>query len=344
MAENEKKKKDELFKLSQARERLVQALGNEKVEESNLEKFKFIGTRDGKETFEVEGKEVKADEIGLSDLFAFSHVPPSFFKRCDEQLKGDIFKKFVSSENRSVKTIITNETTMKGVIAVETPYLNAIKVFDLASEVLPKDSLIQAQMNDGRDWYWNFVTEQSASPARDKGDITKAGVSIRYGAPRKQFMGDDVFEPSYEVGGFLFRLVCTNGLISQEQKMEVVEGGSEPIMIKEIQRLTSLAYGAAKEHDLEAFVKMAEVSVEDPSGYVNRLAKEGKIGGKVRDILLDRVPSLPNPATQYDLVNLITSTANDFKFRKQRQLQMVAGTAMIERHRCPHCHTKLNGK
>jgi len=340
----EDKTKEKLITLIQGREKLAELLGNESVEKVNLGKLKYTGVSEGRNVFDVEGERIEADEVGLRDLLSFSNVPAPFFNRCDDTLKDNIVKRFIASEDKVVKSILINDKTMTGVVSIETPYMNAVKIYDLVTEVIPEDALLQAQVNADRSWYWNFVTEDMANPPKDVNDITKGGISIEYKTPQRKYGGGDTFMPRYNVGGFLYRLVCTNGLITRTNEMETVKGNKEDDMIFEIKRLTALALKSVKEHDLKEFVRTAGVTIDDPSGWINRLAKEGKIKGALRDKLMDRVPSLAKPTTQYDLINLITSTANEQPFTSRRKLQQVAGTSLVANCRCPQCHSSLNGK
>ena len=94
----------------------------------------------------------------------------------------------------------------------------------------------------------------------------------------------------------------------------------------------------------DSFVRLSESPFQGNREQVLiRLCEEVQTPARFTSKILKKLPELPDNATMYDLVNLVTITAREAK--RPERLQMRAGHMVKvltqEENRCDHCGHRL---
>jgi len=171
-----------------------------------------------------------------------------------------------------------------------------------------------------------FITEIAAEPPRRVGDISQAGVAIRWN-------GQILVEP------FVYTLACTNGLIGS-QRITVKRADSLETLKSLFNR--ALATGAEGSHQLlDRLIQLDNVEVERPEQVITAIGREHRLSSRHVMNMVERVPTWDGGVrTMYDVVSLITNYANSIdNSNVQRRLQRVGGTVAEapQEDRCRLC-------
>lgn len=308
----------------------------EKCDEIALTDLRYTDETPLGEMFKFQDKDYLATPELLEMLLSKIKVPGSFFSRCSPSLKKTILDQFLLSSKANVK-MIYDEKSLKGLVSIEMPYVSVAAVFSTAREVM-SDAKVQFSEKIGRTYVFNWITNISATPPQKVGDVTRGGVTLEVGL--RGNTGHERFGSNVQVGGFLYRLVCLNGMITQSDQVTIVKGNSEENVLNRLGELIRTTLAAVEGEELPRFVQLAEVSVRDPSQVVHRIAQDVGVSQHLQSRILDRLPTLGENPSYYDLVNLITSFANEWAPQRARRLQRLGGEiAVSQEHRCPTCRT-----
>lgn len=179
----------------------------------------------------------------------------------------------------------------------------------------------------------------------ERGDITHGG--LRFQQDRKN-------NHAPRVNTFLYRLVCTNGLMVPETGLTLdARGNTVEALLAELEMAAERAFSEV-EQQIEHFYGMRQQRIEgDVTQTVIRVAQERGLPTRTAMNLANRVPDQLDPeilgheVSMFDVVNLITNQANhpDLRTRTgpRRALEMAGGQLVREVHdRCGRCHQTLN--
>ena len=147
----------------------------------------------------------------------------------------------------------------------------------------------------------------------------------------------------------LYRLACTNGY----ERLDIVSkidgrGASSQEVLNQLEEAVEEAFSNAQ-REVKAFYDLRNTPVDNPERMLARIAREHELPDRTLAALVERAASdaIPDNANLFDVVNLITNTANDPSIRHKsgprRRLEQVGG-AIISEHadRCSHCKARLN--
>lgn len=175
-----------------------------------------------------------------------------------------------------------------------------------------------------------LVTQQTANPRRNVGDVTMTGVNISLNG-------------WVEANPFTFRLACANGMQRiEEGDVFSVEEGDLMGSLREI-----LQKCVARSHAFnEDFVRSDEIIVPNPMEYVMRAVKiaggSNDLRSNVADLLAEQAPD----NSLYQILNIVTALGRQASDnpRKRDKVERVAGRILAMQagsSRCSTCNSSV---
>lgn len=153
------------------------------------------------------------------------------------------------------------------------------------------------------------------------GDISHLGLHIG---------NSEVGFHSVEIAAFMFRLVCTNGMVVAEKSwcfrqthlscIEQLNETFEVALPRIIQKLPEMG---------SMFQAAMDISVEDPVKEIERLANQNGLTIKQRNLVTDHFSRTPDP-TMFGVMNAFTGAANQegVDWESRRILQRTGGAVL----------------
>lgn len=160
----------------------------------------------------------------------------------------------------------------------------------------------------------------------DKGDPLKGGFSLWH---------DISGEKDSAVDSFIYRLVCTNGMVAKER------GAAWSVSHRELEdRLPARVAHIADftKQVMERFVHSKHKEITDPAKSAASLARDLKLTAKVRVPFFELVEER-TPVSMYDLINCLTEVLNGANIEVKRKYQVsVGGLVSALPQVCGSCH------
>ena len=284
----------------------------------------------GTDYFIVEGRDLKLIENSLSNYAELLGINVKLLEKLtpEPELRENLIKFLTSLKPDTAITLILNNE-MKYVESItERSVISELEIFDHTWICLPKNLKVDLRLN-GK-FEIRYITDFAMTPPRKKDDILKAGVHV-YADNR-----------GIEVSQFVLNLVCTNGLIGESIRFRrrINTDSDSRNILQQIKEATESAYNCAKDHLIPAFIEMDDVPLNNPSQRAHRLVREHRLPSKIESELLDRIPSLKEDCSYYDLINLLTEFGRDnedVRFEKLASKLIDEGSS----HRCSHCQRRI---
>lgn len=284
----------------------------------------------GKDIIKVDGKELELTKNAMADLTRMFGADRKFFEQLSSDLKleNDVMKHFV---NRYKNTAIALSLNEEG-DGVESIYkrtmVSELEIFDHVWISLP-DSLVFELGFNGK-FEMRVITDFALTPPRRVKDVLNAGVHI------------EANDSGIAVSQFVYRLICTNGLIGESLKLKRrIHAESDALSVAQsLKDAVKSAFDQTREHLLPAFIATDDIPLDNPSQRIHSFVREHRLSAEVETELLDRVPSLSEGSTYYDLVNLFTAYGRD----KQSVGFERLGARLVgenNSHRCIHCQRQM---
>jgi disulfide oxidoreductase YuzD len=167
------------------------------------------------------------------------------------------------------------------------------------------------------------------------GDVVRGGIQVQ----------DHVLgELPLVVSGYVWRLVCSNGMISQEL-VSKWSRRSDSSNLDDWFTEAVQSCNESIEHEFDRARDLQEIPVEKHGAEIIRaIFSEYKISPAMREAITDNVVN-EGAETLYDVFNAITSAANNADFVENpamvRTLQSVAGSVALHPQYCPSCFSLM---
>lgn len=306
-------------------------------------------------TFVLGDDTVPVTESGLQALGDLLQIPSAFLKRTQHTVQEGTMERFL---NEMLGNTLTKDarvvTSPSGLVSIDEWGRDPVKPADLvrvATNVLGDDAPLARWVDTpqffGFDVYapegfahgygGEGVTAYADGNERD--DITAGG--LRFGVNLKQGLAPFTQE-------WLYRLACTNGYEIERSGLKVdARGQTVEEVLEELEQMAQVAFGRVEE-DIRHFYDLRTQRVENPERAIRTIARERGIPDRSTMALLDLAAGedLPDDASMFDIVNLITNFANNPAVKNDggRLILEGAGGATISDHaaRCGHCQQKVH--
>ena len=235
----------------------------------------------------------------------------------------------ISSDKSLTFTLAKDSDEILSVDEQKRSLLSPLQIFDYCIFGLPSDTSIES-IHLNHYFEVRVLTSISDSPPKRKGDISRGGVFLR--ASNK----------SIEIGEYAFTLLCLNGLWGETSRTKRKVYGEQDSRktLNSVKETTKAVFSEVKDKFLPALMESDEIPVKAPTQLIHRLARENRLAPETEASLLDRVPSLPEASTYYDVINMVTSYARE---AGSVSLQKFGGKILKEssRYACNRCHRPL---
>lgn len=174
------------------------------------------------------------------------------------------------------------------------------------------------------------------------GHGVKEGDAVNFGI---QFQNSILGEKPLVISAYVYRLVCTNGMISSDTVFKFsrrIRSQTVPAWVEDV----CVQAADKAEMEFNRINELAGTRLDDNAGSLVRgLFREFQLSSEQRDAITEQLIS-SGSGTLYDLYNALTAVANDSRVATTplhvRQLQQAAGI-LAEKHQfCSECYRSLN--
>lgn len=303
--------------------------------------------RDNVLSFTFGNEEVPATRDGMEQLGTFLDVPRAFLLKLDPDLQSQLLSELLRRNAANVAIRYT-DTGIHEVHRPDRTRLEPIQIVNTAISVMSEDAELAEWHVDPDELFFDVMVpegfDRGVGGDLERGDISRGGV---------RFVQDRKHNHAPQANTFLYRLLCTNGLVVPETGLTLdARGSTVDELLAELEMAAQRAFGQVEEQ-LEHFYALRQQRIEgDVTQAVIRVAQERGLPDRTAMALSRRVPdqldpeTLGHPVSMFDLVNLITNQANhpDLRSRRgpRRALEMAGGELVREVHdRCNTCHQMI---
>ena len=175
-----------------------------------------------------------------------------------------------------------------------------------------------------------------------EGRGVREGDAVNFGI---QLQNSILGELPVVVSGYVYRLVCTNGMISSDSVFKFsrrIRSQTVPSWVED----ACLQAADKAELEFTRLNTLADIKLDEHAGSVVRgLFREFQLSREQRDAITEQLVN-EGSDTLYDVYNAITAVANDERVATTpmhiRQLQQAAGILSQHHEFCPSCYRTLN--
>lgn len=286
--------------------------------------------------------QIGSEQYGLHDesftaLCRVLDVPKPFASRCDKDLQDQIFNNLIQKRSGTMFSMLAEENRVRSFLSPDYPYVSTFKVVE--TELNEYDGELEVGNYHLDDNVLEFV---GFTPAFDQTIIDSP---VRGGL---RVVHSDAWTVFPRFDAYLYRVLCTNGLISPlEHRKFRVSGKSESEVLDQVREFVSIALQQIPAM-FEGFLALEDLKVENFVSFIRKICLENKLPKKIREILIETsaTPEFKSTVrggikTMYDVVNLLTYVAshNDSLSEAHREhLHSIAGSlTLTQSARCNSC-------
>jgi hypothetical protein len=279
--------------------------------------------------------------IGAAGRSAFCRelrVPTDFFGRCPVDLQGVIFGRLLDQSARDWRVRIAGEE-IQDLLPPSFTLVRHSAVLEAAEEGLLQvtpEVLPQRVMLTPTELRVSYVVRGREIEARD-GDVIRGGIEISNSETRGGALA---------VHGFLYRLVCSNGLIAKTARdaHSLSHKGPADELIAQFRANVAFQAQRVWEH-LERIPATVERAIHDIPAELRALQREFRLPLEI----VRRLGNLLEESgdhTVYGVINALTrlAQATDIEYQQARMLEAVAGMLIARTEQgsfCPVCGRAL---
>jgi len=227
--------------------------------------------------------------------------------------------------------------TRAGKVGINPSHVLDVAVESLGSVGVDPESLVFDKVRVGLDstCFAAIAAAGQGARALKVGDVTQAGV---------MFFTTPTGQKATEITPFLYRLVCTNGMISAaEMGRFAIRGGDGESIGDWTRRLTLQAWDAV-DGELDAMASLVDIPInEGNSGQVlSDLYERHHVSPGLRREITEALAEEAD-GSMYGVAQAFSRAANDLEDpHALRHLLMVTGDVAHQRDRCTACQRVLN--
>lgn len=292
-------------------------------------------------------EQVPATADGMEQLASFVDVPRNYLARIEPDMQQFNLSHMLRRNPANVAVRYT-EDGIHEVYKPDRVRLEPRQIVDKAIGVMGEEAELVESVVDSDELFFDVMVPEDFDRAvggdLQTGDITRGG--LRFSQDRKH-------NHAPQVNTFLFRLLCTNGLVVPETGLTLdARGSTVDSLLAELEMAAERAFSQVEE-ELEHFYGLRQQRVEgDVTQTVLRVAQEQGLPDRTAMALSRRVPDQLNPeilgheVSMFDVVNLITNQANHPDIRNRRNSRRAlesAGGNLVRSvaDRCGTCHQQI---
>jgi len=238
-----------------------------------------------------------------------------------------------SHRDDDIKMLLKGDTVVS-FLKPTTDYYSRTHLFEIAERILDNGSgepLLYDKVHNSLDKGTHYAIVSQKQAFMKPGDVVRGGIQVQ-----DHILG----ELPMVITGYVFRQICGNGQLSKE----ILSKYSRKSDISNLDEWFTDAVQNCNDVIEEEFARtrhLQEVTVEKHgSDILHSIFSEFKVTPAMREAITNNVVN-DGADTLYDVVNAITSAANNEEFADNpqmvRTLQLVAGHVAAEPEYCPKC-------
>lgn len=290
----------------------------------------------------VHDRSFPLDQIASRSLTRYLKVPDAYYEKLTPEFRATVLR---YEFDRREDTEAVLESLDDTILAVHQPsqvMLPLSRVAQVVTKVLDPEDSIRRLITDGERFHLDATSgshrvEFPAPGDSHVGDITEAGFRVlAYPFQMKP--------PS--VGVYAERLVCSNGMTTEEQLGRIaLKGRTVEEVIDSMEEAAGLVLSQLDSY-LDKLSETRNMPVPgSPAAFVARLAQEARVSRQVLDRVLEIVNQMDNPSV-WDVQNAFTAVANSAtQYSTMVRLQTLGGSLSFSAeqmiNRCGQCERLL---
>jgi len=264
-------------------------------------------------------------------------IPKVFANRCDKPLQENIFNHLMSKREGTMFSMLTEGDRVRSFLSPQYPYVSSFKVVETELEQYGSELEVGNYHLDD-----NVLEFVAFTPEFDQNVIdspVRGGIRIVHSDSWSVF-------PRFDA--YLYRVLCTNGLISPlEHRKFRVSGKSEDDVLEQVKEFVTIALQQIPAM-FDGFLALEGLKIENFTAMIRKICVENRLPKKIREILVEtsvtpefKATIRNNIHTMYDLVNLFTYVAShntDLSEAHREHLHEIAGNMTLHQStRCGSC-------
>ena len=197
----------------------------------------------------------------------------------------------------------------RGVTSVAEPHgawFSPLEVFDIVAKELGGG--VEDVKLDKKGLHMRFVGDYCTEPPKKAGDVSHAGLVVK--------MNGNV-----KIGPYSYRMVCSNGMMRMYEKLELVD--TRDMITMAVRSACQAQYAASRELTDQFIGLDTSPFTGNREQTLIQLGHQSGLPARFVTKALERLPELPEDATMYDMVNIITQMASEL--RQPEKVQVRAG-------------------
>lgn len=297
--------------------------------------------------FVVGERSIPSTMSGILAFGDFLGVPSPFLQKFTREAGPDgaqyVLDRLLTTTQASAASVTYTDGAVRTVRDVGQRPIDPLSIVRVATRVIGADSSEVVRLVDEPGVFSFDATvpadyDRAVGGDRAVGDITTGG--LRFGQDRKRNLAPWT-QP------YIYRLWCTNGITARDDGLRVdARGLTVDEVLAELEAAAERAFSRV-EGLTAGLYALREHPVDNPERTIRAIAREQAIPPRSVVRLMDLAASdaLPDSATMFDVVNLVTNLANHVTVRNDggRTLLEAAGGAVVsdEAARCGHCRQRV---
>jgi hypothetical protein len=305
----------------------------------------LAGVRIADDGIHIDDEVFSLDESTTRSLGSLLDISYNYLKKCPSELLASNVNYWLreKSEAEALVHVINGAPRL---LKSNTKFIPVKSVVEMIGRLFePNDEVVELTTTDQLVHVDVISNEQRIEvpgrdmPLRPENDVTHGGIRFR-------IVTDFRARPP-EVYTYLNRRVCTNGLcIADPQHKLTLQGHTVDDVLREMESAANDLWGKLPDA-LEKYRSTADIEVPgEVAHFIHAVAEEHGVGFRVTSEAINRVGELPDPPSLYDVINLLTSIANeDVTYKTRESLQFLGGSIASKpeaySHRCASCQHLL---
>lgn len=298
---------------------------------SNLE----LGDR---KTIIVNGSEYGLTERGLESMVETLDIPKPYANRCPDDFLVDTVNYWSRKRNDSQWSALVDNGNVRAFMKPDYPYVSAYDIWSQIENHLGSDFQVRNKVINDDLVEVIALTEKHEAKVIDS--PVQGGIRFLFSDSWKTF-------PKFDT--YLYRLICTNGMVSPVQQGKFrVSGKSRDEVLSETKEFVLRSVDQIPKM-IEGFAILAEDEISNISLALKKICNENGLPNKIYNMLMewstkpDFLATVPNHeiSDMYGIINLITYVAShntDLSESHREHLFAIGGNAALNHTtRCGSC-------
>ena len=262
----------------------------------------------------------------MVDLATILNIPSTYAKKCPDDLLRPQIDYWLSKTTKSIYQLAKGDSIF-GLNSDSNCYVDPVQIFQAIDKAVPGVSNVD---------YLHINGAVRCGMVTNKNTQVRVGDIVQYGVQFEVYpVGKYAKYP--EVSSYLYRLVCSNGMISATNTFNCKKKDMDDVL-DWAGRVARIAWERA-EQEADLLKRMDTVKLPaDLEKVTKHIVSKIMIPISVRKLLVDRIKA-ESPHTMYDLWNIVTAIGAGLgQTELSGYVKEAAGRLMSHYTVCSTCH------